>query len=258
MHSGIMSAVGTKRTSDRRPVMSAFGGKADMTRKSRYVWKWQDLARCSSCKTDIGLSPIIFHYQNQFLCQRWSRSPCPLWVKIKHDAPKPRCPLFPQKRTLTGTHRMSAKCHKRTSAGRSPKPLGHDGPHWGVAAGRIIKAASNPLGAGCRPSPRNRTLAFRSQCCESHRDDPRLRNWPIPLGRHRHLKRRDKPPPQSAWGRARPTRSDELIRLPAERSRIPCRARKLGPQSHTLPLGSNLRLDAPGIFAFDGVAMPLK
>jgi hypothetical protein len=60
-----MSAFGTKRTCTYRPAMSAFGGKADMTRKSRYAGKWQDLARCPSCKTDIGLPPIIFHYRNQ-------------------------------------------------------------------------------------------------------------------------------------------------------------------------------------------------
>jgi hypothetical protein len=50
--------------------MSAFRGKADMTRKSRYAWKWQDLARCPSCKTDIGLPSIIFHYRNQFSLTR--------------------------------------------------------------------------------------------------------------------------------------------------------------------------------------------
>ena len=91
-----------------------------------------------------------------------------------------------------------------------------------------LKATSIPPGAGCRPYPQNRTLAFRSRCCESHRDDPRLRNGPIPLGQHRHLKHRDKLPRRCAWGRARPARSDELIRLPAERSRIPCRGRRPG------------------------------
>jgi len=33
----VMSAIGTKRTSDRRPAMSAFGGKADIAISERHV-----------------------------------------------------------------------------------------------------------------------------------------------------------------------------------------------------------------------------
>jgi hypothetical protein len=33
-----MSAFGTKRTSDRHPAMSAFGGKADIAISGRHVW----------------------------------------------------------------------------------------------------------------------------------------------------------------------------------------------------------------------------
>jgi hypothetical protein len=101
----------------------------------------------------------------------------------------------------------------------------------------ILKVTLSPLGAGYRPNPRNRTPAFRTQCCEPHRDGPRRRNWPIALERHRHLKRRDKRPILFARDRARPTRSDELIRLPAGRSRIPCHARKPGPQSRVDDIG---------------------
>src|SRR5215469_17717907 len=36
---------------------------------------------------------------------------CPLWVISRHEAPKPRCPLYPQKRTSFAAAGMSALCH---------------------------------------------------------------------------------------------------------------------------------------------------
>src|SRR5262249_38569940 len=77
-------------------------------------------------------------------------------------------------------------------------------------APRTLNATSSPLDAGCHPNLQNRIPAFRIQYCESRRDDPHLRNWPIPLEGHRHPKRKDKPLPPCAWGRAPPTRSGEL------------------------------------------------
>src|SRR5262249_50795002 len=44
------------------------------------------------------------------------RSPCPLWVKSRHQGAAVQCPLYPQKRTLELSHAMSALCHKRTHA----------------------------------------------------------------------------------------------------------------------------------------------
>jgi hypothetical protein len=35
---------------------------------------------------------------------------CPLWVISRHDAPKPRCPLYPRKQTLLSATGMSALC----------------------------------------------------------------------------------------------------------------------------------------------------
>src|SRR5262245_683540 len=53
-----------------------------------------------------------------------SRS-CPLWVINGHDVIKPRCPLYPQKRTLLERVAMSALCQKRAfliSRPRLPAP----------------------------------------------------------------------------------------------------------------------------------------
>jgi hypothetical protein len=44
-----------------------------------------------------------YHILDRELCRslHLSRQPsCPLWVKSRHDGPKPRCPLFSQKRRL--------------------------------------------------------------------------------------------------------------------------------------------------------------
>jgi hypothetical protein len=37
-----------------------------------------------------------------------------IWVKTRHDAPKSRCLLYPQKRTFIGVNGMSPKCQKQT------------------------------------------------------------------------------------------------------------------------------------------------
>jgi len=42
-----------------------------------------------------------------------SRS-CPPWVKSRHEDLNSRCPLYPQKRTLSGDSWMSALCQKQT------------------------------------------------------------------------------------------------------------------------------------------------
>jgi hypothetical protein len=39
---------------------------------------------------------------------------CPSWVTVGHDAVKSRCPLYPRKRTLDRSRRMSAKGQKQT------------------------------------------------------------------------------------------------------------------------------------------------
>src|SRR6516162_8510226 len=49
--------------------------------------------------------------------------PCPLWVKSRHDALKPRCPLYPQKRTSVRPPLMSALCQKQTHALQQKGPL---------------------------------------------------------------------------------------------------------------------------------------
>jgi hypothetical protein len=39
---------------------------------------------------------------------------CPLWVISGHERVNLRCPLYPQKRTLTGDSWISALCQKQT------------------------------------------------------------------------------------------------------------------------------------------------
>ena len=61
----------------------------------------------------------------------------PLWVKSRHDALKSRCPLFPQKRTLLSTTRMSALCQKQTFW----RLLGSLGAGWRISSSECYRNA---------------------------------------------------------------------------------------------------------------------
>ena len=48
---------------------------------------------------------------------------CPLWVKSGHHEMFNPCPLYPQKRTLLSSTRMSAKCQTETHAPQQKQVL---------------------------------------------------------------------------------------------------------------------------------------
>ena len=108
-----MSAFGTKRTSQPRRSMSAFGGKVDIAAPRAAVQgNW--LSTRGQSRGQIWCRKL--NHDFIMIYRSYHRTECPLWVKSRHRRKSGQCPLYPQKRTLELSRGMSALCQKRTHA----------------------------------------------------------------------------------------------------------------------------------------------